>query len=64
MGEEGRSGWLLEKLRRRDELRLLNLLLRGSWRIKAVIRIVCIHAKLHLAVLVPVLAFVRGRLIL
>jgi hypothetical protein len=61
---KGRSGWLLEKLRRRDELRLLDLLLRGSRHIEAVIRIACIHTVLHLSVLVPVLAFVGRRLIL
>jgi hypothetical protein len=64
VGEKGWSEWLLEKLRRRDELRLLNLLLRGGRRIEAVVRIVCIHAILHLPVLVPVLALVGGRLIM
>jgi hypothetical protein len=64
VGENGRSEWLLEKLRRRDERRGLNLLLRGDRRIEAVVRIVCIHAILHLPVLVPVLALIGGRLIM
>ena len=65
MGKEGRGGWLLEELGGRYELRLLYLWLRRSGGIETVVRIVCIHAILHLTVLIPILAFVvGGRLIL
>jgi len=57
----GRGG-LLEKLRGRDELRWLDLLLRRL-RIEAVVRIVRAHAILRLAVII-ILALVGGRLIL
>ncbi len=64
VGRERRSGRLLKKLGWRDKLRSLDLLLWRGWRIEAVIRIVCVHPILYWSVLVPIPAFMDGRLIL